>query len=196
MDCSRAHRVIPMLQTTLLLAPLAALTQTASRTVPLQSGPDLTWLVGVVGALVLSIAALAYGFRRVVVGSIRTRAMGRDLAVVDVLPLGGKRQLAVVRCYDRTFALGLGEKSVDLVAELDHAAVEADREEAAKTRDEAFKARLESAKQRLLGAHEFARGLGRGESRDQPVPRPPLERHPIETGEVEPRAGASKEFVA
>ena len=190
-----------MLHTTLPLAFIGPLADTTSRTVPLEGGPDLTWLMGVVCALVLSIAALAYGFRRVVIGSIKTRALGRDLAVVDVLPLGGKRQLAVVRCYDRTFALGLGEKSVDLVAELDHAAVEADREQASKDRDDAFKARLESAKQRLLGAHDFARGLGRGEGRSQRATRPPLERQPIQRvptqmGEVEPRAGASKEFVA
>jgi hypothetical protein len=36
-----------------------------------------------------------------------------------VLPLGGRRQLVVVRCYDRTLALGLGDRDVSLLAELD-----------------------------------------------------------------------------
>jgi hypothetical protein len=38
---------------------------------------------------------------------------------MDVLPLGGRSRLAVVRCYDRTFLLGMGEREVSLVAELD-----------------------------------------------------------------------------
>ena len=50
---------------------------------------------------------------------MRARAARRSLQVLDVLPLGGKQRLAVVRCYDRTFLLGLGEKEVGLVSELD-----------------------------------------------------------------------------
>ena len=74
--------------------------------------------------------------------------------MVDILPLGGKRQLAVVRCYDRTFALGLGEKDVSLVAELDHEAIELDRKEREDERGQAFRRRLESARERLLGARD------------------------------------------
>lgn len=116
------------------------------------TGPDLGWLMGVVAILVVSIVALAFGFKKLVLGSIQSRASKRDMRVLDVLPLGGKRQLAVVRCYDRTFALGLGEKSVDLVAELDSTAIDVDKEPESRT--EAFKKRLESARSQLLGENE------------------------------------------
>jgi flagellar biogenesis protein FliO len=54
------------------------------------------------------------------------------MQVVDVLPLGGKQRLMVVRCYDRTFLIGLGERETSLVAELDSAAqVEEPEREAA-----------------------------------------------------------------
>ena len=125
-----------------------------------QAGPDLTWLMTTSAVLILTIGAVAYGFRRLVLGGIKGRAAQRDLRVLDVLPLGGKRQLAVVRCYDRTFALGLGEKSVEMVAELDTSAVDHDRsqgkEAAPSRRREAFEARLQSARERLLGTHEMA----------------------------------------
>jgi flagellar biosynthetic protein FliO len=61
----------------------------------------------------------AYLFRRFVSASVRARASKRSLQIVDLLPLGGKQRLCVVRCYDRTFALGLGDKEVSLIAELD-----------------------------------------------------------------------------
>lgn len=83
------------------------------------SAPDLTRYLLVVGVLILALVGIAWGFRRLISGSLKARASGRSLAVIDTLPLGGKRQLTVVRCYDRTFALGLGEKDVTLVAELD-----------------------------------------------------------------------------
>ena len=70
------------------------------------------------------VIALACGFRRLAAGSLRTRASQRSLQVLDVLPLGGKRKLSVVRLYDRTFALGVGEREVTLVAELDPVTVE------------------------------------------------------------------------
>jgi flagellar biogenesis protein FliO len=58
-------------------------------------------------------------FRRVLRGSLRARAARRSLAVVDVLPLGTRQKLVVVRCYDRSFLLGVGDKEVSVVAELD-----------------------------------------------------------------------------
>lgn len=82
-------------------------------------GLDLSRYFLVIGALLGAVALAGLLLRRAVTGSLRARASKRSLAVVDVLPLGGKRQLAVVRCYDRTFALGLGDKDVSLVAELD-----------------------------------------------------------------------------
>ncbi len=172
-----------------LLLPAVALDAAPALTG--SSGPDLTWLMTTSAVLILVIGAVAYGFRRLVVGGVRGRAAKRDLRVLDVLPLGGKRQLAVVRCYDRTFAIGLGEKSVDLVAELDSAAVDTDREKAPVATPgrarEAFEARLQAAKDRLLGTHEIApqprpsaleeAAMGR------PAPIPPAPAHPNSTTE-------------
>ena len=82
-------------------------------------GVDLTRYLVVVGVLLAALAGAGLLLRRVVSGTVKSRASKRSLALVDVLSLGGKRQLAIVRCYDRTFALGLGDKDVSLVAELD-----------------------------------------------------------------------------
>lgn len=159
-----------------------------------KSGPDLTWLMTTSAVLILTIGVVAYGFRRLVLGGLRGRAAERDLRVLDVLPLGGKRQLAVVRCYDRTFALGLGEKSVEMVAEFDSAAVDTDRskarEAAPSLRREAFEARLQSAKERLLGTHEMAPqpppSTLEQAATGQPAPLPP----------APPRQDSTQEFVA
>jgi flagellar protein FliO/FliZ len=87
------------------------------------SGPDLTRYLLVCGCLLVLVALLAFGFRRLVGRTLATRAARRSLQVVDVLPLGGKQRLAVVRCYDRTFLLGLGDKELASIAELDRADV-------------------------------------------------------------------------
>lgn len=88
--------------------------------VPLSnSGPDLTRYLMVCGILLCAILGLAWGFKRLVGGAMRTRAASRSLQMIDVMPLGGKQRVAVVRCYDRVFALGLGEKEVALIAEID-----------------------------------------------------------------------------
>lgn len=88
-------------------------------------GPDLTRYFTVCGLLLVAILALAWGFRRLMAGALRVKAAQRSLQVIDVLPLSGKHKLAVVRCYDRTFALGLGEREVSLIAELDPVAAPA-----------------------------------------------------------------------
>ena len=85
------------------------------------SGPDLTRYFLVCGGLLLLAALLGFGFRRIVGRTLSARAAQRSLQVIDVLPLGGKQKLAVVRCYDRTFLIGVGEKEVSSVAELDAA---------------------------------------------------------------------------
>lgn len=95
------------------------------------AGPDIGWMATVVAIVLVCILAVAYGVRRVALGAWRVRAARRTLRVVDVLPLGGRRQMVVVRCYDRTFALGLGEKEVSLVAELDTDFVTAETTKAA-----------------------------------------------------------------
>lgn len=86
------------------------------------TGPDLT-RYGLVCALsIAALLALAWVFRRHVAVQLRARAARRALQVLDVLPLSGKQKLVVVRCYDRSFLLGLGEKEVRTIAELDAAA--------------------------------------------------------------------------
>jgi flagellar biogenesis protein FliO len=120
-------------------------------------GLDLTRYFLVVGALLGAVLVAGLLLKRVISGSLKARASKRSLAVVDVLPLGGKRQLAVVRCYDRTFALGLGDKGVSLVAELDAVI---GKEETAETNSEPFERLLDVARTRLAQRR-------RGE---QPVP--------------------------
>lgn len=96
---------------------LALLQSTASESG--YQGPDFMPLVKISVILILAIGGLAWGFRRFIAGNLKTRAGKRSLQVLDVLPLGGKQRLAVVRCYDRTFAIGLGDKEVTAIAELD-----------------------------------------------------------------------------
>lgn len=82
-------------------------------------GIDMTRYALVCFGLVVVILVLGWGFKRFLAGNLSLRANKRAMKVVDMLPLGGKRQLAVVRCYDRTFLLGIGEREVNLVTELD-----------------------------------------------------------------------------
>jgi flagellar biogenesis protein FliO len=85
----------------------------------LGQGPDLTRYL-LVCALAIGLVLLAAAlFRRFAAQHLRARAARRSLQVLDVLPLGGKQKLLVVRCYDRSFLLGLGEKEVRSLAELD-----------------------------------------------------------------------------
>jgi flagellar biogenesis protein FliO len=99
-------------------APLAFL-GTAPLRAGTDGGPDLTRYLAVCAILLLSIGGLAYLFKRVFAGAVRSRAAKRSLQVVDMLPLGGKQRVCVVRLYDRTFALGLGDKEIEMIAELD-----------------------------------------------------------------------------
>lgn len=85
------------------------------------TGPDLTRYLLVCSGLIVGLLVLAWLFRRHVAGRLRARAAKRSLQVLDVLPLAGKQKLIVVRCYDRSFLLGVGEKEVRAIAELDGA---------------------------------------------------------------------------
>ncbi|MBL8801916.1 MAG: flagellar biosynthetic protein FliO [Planctomycetes bacterium] len=95
-------------------------------------GPDMTRYVLVCAGLLLAIVGVAALIRRMLGSALSKRAAARNLQVMDVLPLGGKQRLAVVRCYDRTFLLGLGEKELTSISELD--AVIAPQREAAPSR--------------------------------------------------------------
>lgn len=181
------------------LHPALQLQSGAALTAPLAPsvGPDLGWLFAMVAVFVVTIAGLALLFRKVVGGSLKARASKRDMHVLDVLPLGNKRQLAVVRCYDRTFALGLGERSVDLVAELDSQAIDHDQTQQAAGIEAPFMNRLEEAKSRLLGIQELApqpatdRTGGADPRRSSPASAPQ-----VAPTEVAPSGGATREFIA
>ena len=99
--------------------------------VPQAQGPNLTRYFAVLGGVAVVLLLLAFGLKRLVSNSaLGLRKGRRGMQVVEVLSLGSRRQMAVVRCYDRTFALGLGEKSVSVIAELDAEVVQADAPEA------------------------------------------------------------------
>jgi flagellar biosynthetic protein FliO len=85
------------------------------------TGPDLTRYLVVCVASIAALLGLAWLLRRTVGGRFRARAARRSLQVLDVLPLAGKQKLVVVRCYDRSFLIGTGEKEVRMLAELDAA---------------------------------------------------------------------------
>ncbi|TAJ14913.1 MAG: hypothetical protein EPO68_12585 [Planctomycetota bacterium] len=97
----------------------ALLIGVATRTDSLPAGPDLTRYLFVCGGLIAMILLLAWGFRRLIGSASRRGLDRRGMRIVDMLPLGGKQRLAVVRCYDRTFVLGLGDKEIHVVGELD-----------------------------------------------------------------------------
>ena len=83
------------------------------------SGPDLTRYFVVCAGAIVGLLALAWLFRRTVARHVRARAARRSLQVLDVLPLSGKQKLVVVRCYDRSFLLGVGDKELHSIAELE-----------------------------------------------------------------------------
>lgn len=82
-------------------------------------GPDMTRYALVCVGLLVAIVGVAALLKRLVGAAVARRAAARSMQVIDVLPLGGKHRLAVVRCYDRTFLLGLGEKELSSICELD-----------------------------------------------------------------------------
>ncbi len=84
-------------------------------------GPDLTRYLLVCAISIAGLVGLAWLFRRFAAQHLRARAARRSLQVLDVLPLSGKQKLVVVRCYDRSFLLGVGEKEVRSIAELEPA---------------------------------------------------------------------------
>jgi len=99
--------------------PIAALLPAFLEAEPQTSSPDLTRYVLVCAAMLCLVFVLAFGFRRLMAGNLKRRAAARSLQVVDMLPMGGKQRLVVVRCYDRHFLIGLGDKEVSSIAELE-----------------------------------------------------------------------------
>ena len=99
--------------------PFRVLEETAQVTAASDPGLDLTQYLLISAAMVVGIGALGWFFQKTIAGSVLSRAEKRSLRIVDVLPMGGKRKLAVVKIYDRTFVVGLGDKELSLITELD-----------------------------------------------------------------------------
>lgn len=146
------------------------------------TGPDLTRYLVVCGASILCLCALAWVFRRTVAGHLRARAARRSLQVLDVLPLTGKQKLVVVRCYDRSFLLGVGDKEVHSIAELESALEPLPTAEVAPAR----RTPLAAFAQALRG--ELTRGK---RAASVPEPAAPLPAAPATAPEPEPVAPSS-----
>jgi flagellar biosynthetic protein FliO len=161
--------MIPELLSCALLVPRAAETTYGGG-----EGPDLTRYLTVCVVLLVAIAGTAFLFRRLVLGTLKAKAAGRSLQVLDVLPLGNKQRLCVVRCYDRTFALGLADHGVSLVAELDPVVGEGAPSVApSKAEARAFAETLQSAAPRTPPDRR-ARGAVERDTRSAPRAEPAL----------------------
>jgi flagellar biosynthetic protein FliO len=102
-----------------ILHTVPVLAQVAGSPSPVSGGVDVTRYLLACLVVVVLMCVGAWLLMRLGRGATIGRAAKRSLKVVDVLPLGRKQKLCVVRAYDRTFVLGLGEREVTLVAELD-----------------------------------------------------------------------------
>ena len=130
------------------------------------TGPDLTRYFVVCGVLLGAITLLAWGFKKLIAGNLSARAAKRNLQILDVLPMGGKQKLAVVRCYDRIFLVGLGDKEISPISELDgviaeekQAAGHAGRESFERTLDLVARA-MPGRKPRVESPQPSQEGLG------------------------------------
>ena len=143
-----------------------ALTTTLVAEAAANPGPDLTRYFVVCGVLLGAITLLAWGFKKLIAGNLSTRAAKRNLQILDVLPMGGKQKLAVVRCYDRTFLIGLGDKEISPISELDgvipeekDAKVPAERESFERALDLVARA-MPGRKPRVKSPQPVQEGLG------------------------------------
>jgi len=114
------------------------------------SGPDLTrYFIGC-GVLLGAITLLAWGFKKLIAGNLSARAARRNLQILDVLPMGGKQKLAVVRCYDRAFLIGLGDKEISPISELDGVLAE-EKDAKAGVKDVSFERALDLVARAMPG---------------------------------------------
>lgn len=164
------------------VAPLEEATQSLGGT----AGPDLTAYFQVCGLLLAAIALVAYGMRKLIANGFKARAAQRSLQVIDVMNLGGRRKLAVVRCYDRTFVLGMGEKEIAPIAELDPV-IGADQPGVPprKSDDEAFAQALEKVQQ-SMPQEELMEKLLEARDRVAPSLAKKMKRTPAATEEATP----------
>jgi flagellar biosynthetic protein FliO len=139
--------------TFLLTAAVAALSSGApAADLGAASGPDLTRYLLACAGLILLLGCLAWAARRYLSGTLKARAGRRALQVLDLLPMGGKQRLAVVRCYDRAFFIGLGDKEIALLCELDAGTVPAAESGATSTEAQSFADLLTRARPRAAAS--------------------------------------------
>jgi len=84
-----------------------------------RSGNDLWPAFLVVAAALGGLGLVAWAVKRFSRTTLRSRLSRRSLELVEVLPLGGQKRVAIVRCYDRTFVIGAGDKELSLLAEME-----------------------------------------------------------------------------
>lgn len=148
--CHRAETVGSMQNLILALHPAALPAFEAQNSLGGSSGPDLTRYFLVCAILIVVTALVAWGLKKLIAGNLNFKADQRSLQVVDMLNLGGRRKLAVIRCYDRTFVIGLGEKEIAPIAELDPVIGETTDSSPPKMSDrEAFAVALEKVRQAM-----------------------------------------------
>lgn len=82
------------------------------------------WIV--VGTLLGALFLASFLVKRLGLRQKLLRSARRSFQVLDVLPLGRGQRLCVVRCYDRTFLIGVGDKELSSIAELDQGVVDND----------------------------------------------------------------------
>lgn len=82
------------------------------------------WVV--VGTLLGALFLASFLVKRLGLRQKLLRSARRSFQVLDVLPLGRGQRLCVVRCYDRTFLIGAGDKELCSITELDQAVVDND----------------------------------------------------------------------
>lgn len=89
--------------------------------------PELTRYLVVSGALLGALFLASFLVRRLAGGSRLTLNARRGIQVLEATSLGGSKRAMVVRCHDRTFLLGVGDKEVCSIAELDSDVVKVDQ---------------------------------------------------------------------
>ncbi len=89
--------------------------------------PDMTRYLVVSGALLGALFLASFLVRRLVGSSRLSLGSRKGIQILEAASLGGSKKAVVVRCYDRTFLVGVGDKEVCSIAELDSEYVDADR---------------------------------------------------------------------
>lgn len=108
-----------MFDVAILDTPTLLASSLAQQAAPAPGGVDVTRYLLACLIVIALLCAGAWFLARLGRGGLAARGRKRSLQVVDMLALGRKQKLCVVRAYDRTFVLGLGEREVSMVAELD-----------------------------------------------------------------------------